>query len=137
MEMGSYALVKNGIVINVIAWDGVEFDKQAGTGWSAPAGVTAIKVGSNEIPSIGLGYSEGVFECPATPIAVEPAPLTRAEVEALRLRAYADPIMGSDRYFAEAARIQAMGGTEAEVEVARDSGAARSAEIQALYPWPV
>lgn len=61
---------------------------------------------------------------------------TRAEVEALRLRAYADPISGSDRYFAEAARVQAMGGTEEEVEAARSAGAARSAEIQALYPWP-
>ncbi|WP_447763887.1 hypothetical protein [Pseudomonas reinekei] len=36
-----------------------------------------------------------------------------------------------------AARVQAMGGTEEEVEAARAAGAARSAEIQMLYPWPV
>jgi hypothetical protein len=62
---------------------------------------------------------------------------THAEIEALRLRAYADPITGSDRYFAEAARVQAMAGTAEEIEEARAAGAARSAEIQAQYPWPV
>ena len=71
------------------------------------------------------------------PVPAEPVPAnTRSEVEALRLRAYADPITGSDRYFAEAARVQAMGGTAGEVEAARSAGAARSTEIQALYPWP-
>lgn len=72
----------------------------------------------------------------ATPVAIELAPLTRNEIEALRLLAYADPITGSDRYFAEAARVQATGETEEEVDVARCAGAARSAEIQARYPWP-
>lgn len=68
----------------------------------------------------------------------EPVPVkTRAEIEALRLLAYADPITGSDRYFAEAARVQAMGGTAGEIELARTAGATRSAEIQAQYPWPV
>ena len=62
--------------------------------------------------------------------------LTHEQVESSRLRAYADPITGSDRYFAEAARIQAMGGTSNEIEKARAAGAARSAEIQAQYPWP-
>lgn len=65
-----------------------------------------------------------------------PAPLTTTEIEQLRLRAYADPITGSDRYFAEAARLQAMGGTDDEIEAARAAGSARYAEIQAAYPWP-
>jgi hypothetical protein len=135
--MDRYALVESGIVVNVIAWDGVEYDEETGIGWSPPAGVTVVKVGSGDVPSIGLGYSNGVFERPTDTIIVEPASLTRAEIEALRLRAYADPITGSDRYFAEAARVQAMGGTVDEIEAARASGATRSEEIQALYPWPV
>lgn len=135
--MDRYALVRGGTVVNVIAWDGVEYDEETGVGWSPLAGVTAIKVGSGDIPSIGLGYSDGAFEQPALPdIIIDPAPPTRSDIEALRLRAYADPITGSDRYFAEAARVQAMGGTEEEAEVARAAGATRSAEIQALYPWP-
>lgn len=64
------------------------------------------------------------------------APATVEEVERMRLVAYADPITGSDRFFAEAARLQAMGGTTDEIEAARAAGAARYAEIQGQYPWP-
>lgn len=69
---------------------------------------------------------------------LNPSPdgLTRTEVEAMRLRAYADPLTGSDRYFAEAARLQVMGGTAEEIDAARAAGANRYAEIQAQYPWP-
>lgn len=63
----------------------------------------------------------------------ERPPLTREEVEALRLRAYADPLTGSDRYFAEAQRMQVMG--EPDWEAVRAAGIARFEEIQALYPW--
>ena len=63
-------------------------------------------------------------------------PMTVEEVERLRLVAYADPITGSDRFFAEAARLQAIGGTTDEIEAARAAGAARYAEIQGQYPWP-
>lgn len=63
-----------------------------------------------------------------------PAPLTYEQVETLRLRAYADPLSGSDRYFAEAARMQAVG--EDGWEAVRVQGATRYAEIQAEYPWP-
>lgn len=60
--------------------------------------------------------------------------LTRVEVEALRLRAYADPINGSDRYFSEAARMQAMG--ESGWEAVRAAGVERYQAIQAEFPWP-
>ena len=62
-------------------------------------------------------------------------PATREEVEAQRLRAYADPITGSDRYFAEAQRESLIGNSEA-AEAAKALGLARFAEIQAEYPWP-
>lgn len=63
-------------------------------------------------------------------------PPTRDEVESARLAAYAHPVTGSDRYFAEAARLQAMGGTSEEIDAARTAGAARYADIQAEFPWP-
>ena len=64
-----------------------------------------------------------------------PLPLTRAQVEVVRLRAYADPIHGSDRYFAEAQRESLLGNAEA-AEAAKELGQARFAEIQSDNPWP-
>lgn len=64
-----------------------------------------------------------------------PPPATRADIEAARLRAYADPLTGSDRYFAEAQRESLLGNAEA-AEAAKALGMARFAEIQAEYPWP-
>lgn len=63
-----------------------------------------------------------------------PVRLTRQDVERLRIGAYADPLKGSDRYFADANRMQVMG--ESGWEAVRDAGIARYKEIQALYPWP-
>lgn len=63
-----------------------------------------------------------------------PAPPSKEEVEVLRLRAYAEPLTGSDRYFSEAQRMQMMG--EPGWEAIRDQGAARFQEIQFSYPWP-
>lgn len=69
-------------------------------------------------------------------VALPPPPaLTRADVEAMRLTAYADPIKGSDRYFAEAQRESLLGNAEA-AEAAKALGLARFAEIQAEHPWP-
>ena len=62
--------------------------------------------------------------------------LTREQIEAQRLRAYADPLTGSDRYFAEASRLQAMGAAQEEIDAANAAGANRYAEIQGEYPWP-
>lgn len=59
---------------------------------------------------------------------------TREQVEALRLSDYADPVTGSDRYFAEAARMNAMGEAGADAVIA--AGVARYEEIQLEYPWP-
>jgi hypothetical protein len=60
-------------------------------------------------------------------------PLTREQIEARRLRAYAEPLTGSDRYFAEAQRMQIMG--EEGWEAVCASGVARYEAIQTLYPW--
>lgn len=50
-----------------------------------------------------------------------------------RLKAYADPETGSDRHFAEASRLEAMGQT-IEAGQARVVGLTRYQEIKALYP---
>lgn len=56
-------------------------------------------------------------------------------VETQRLAAYANPITGSDRHFAEAVRLDAMGDTDG-AETARSVGLARYDEIRSQYPWP-
>ena len=61
---------------------------------------------------------------------------SRHNIERLRLIAYADPITGSDRYFAEAARLMAIGGASADIDAATEAGITRAAEIAAMYPWP-
>lgn len=71
----------------------------------------------------------------AAPVILPTEPLTYEQVEALRLRAYADPITGSDRYFAEAQR-ETLLGNAAAADAAKALGMARFAEIQAEYPWP-
>lgn len=58
----------------------------------------------------------------------------RSEVERLRLLAYADPITGSDRYFAEASRMDATG--ESGSGAYREAGVKRYSEIQSQFPWP-
>lgn len=63
----------------------------------------------------------------------ESIPPTREQIEALRLRAYADPLTGSDRYFSEAQRMQAMG--EQGWKEVRAAGVSRFDAIQTLYPW--
>lgn len=62
--------------------------------------------------------------------------VTRQDVERQRLSAYADPLTGSDRYFSEANRLEAMGQSIESIEAARKAGADRYTEIQAQHPWP-
>ena len=49
---------------------------------------------------------------------------------------YANPLTGSDRWFAEAARLAAMSATQEEVDAAKQKGIARYNEIQLEHPWP-
>lgn len=62
-----------------------------------------------------------------------PPEYTSEQVEAMRLRAYADPLTGSDRYFAEAQRMEAMG--EPGWQDIRAAGVRRFNEIQKEFPW--
>lgn len=86
-----------------------------------------------------LNEADGIWRLLDGKIVKEPLPVvdlpppTREEVEALRLRAYADPLIGSDRYFAEAQRMQVM--NESGWETIRDAGVKRFEDIQAQFPW--
>ena len=102
----------------------------------------AVEVSSSHRAALLAGEASGkiiVAGEGGLPILIDPPPppaSTREQIEAQRLRAYADPLTGSDRYFAEAARLQVMGATAEEIDAAKAAGAARYAEIQAQYPWP-
>lgn len=61
--------------------------------------------------------------------------LSKDEIEACRLRAYAQPLTGSDRLFSEAMRMQIM--SEEGYEHVRAHAIARFEAIQSQYPWPV
>lgn len=78
---------------------------------------------------IVLGQDGKLFLKDADPIV-----LTTDEINSRRLRAYANPITGSDRYFAEAQRMQMMG--EAGWEDVRAEGVKLFVAIQDKFPWP-
>lgn len=65
---------------------------------------------------------------------LEPLPLSKEDVEANRMRAYAHPVTGTDRLFSEVIRMQTMG--EPDWEAVRDHAIERFNEIKALFPWP-
>lgn len=59
-----YAIVKDGMVVNVVVWDG-------NTEWQPPEGTTAIKVTEETGPAyIGFPYADGRFTSPPAPVDV-------------------------------------------------------------------
>lgn len=78
---------------------------------------------------IAMTDSEAIAHLNAT----SPPPPSRERMEAMRLRAYANPLTGSDRLFSESKRMQIMGEEGHEDVLAR--AIARFEEIQAQYPW--
>jgi len=95
----------------------------------------------DDLEEIGREIYKEVMEGKHGSIAeyVPPQPPTHEElvarVEAARKAAYADAQTGSDRHFAEAARLEAIGDT-AGAEDARAAGLVRYDEIRAEHPWP-
>lgn len=69
--MGSYAVVKEGVVINVVAWDGE-------AEWSPDAGV-AVK--TDTPVAIGWSYDDGVFSAPPVPEPSQAERVASAEQE--------------------------------------------------------
>jgi hypothetical protein len=59
--MNNYAIVENGLVVNVIVWEGNE------STWQPPAGTQAILVPENVSVSIGYTCNGTTFSAPVTP----------------------------------------------------------------------
>lgn len=93
-----------------------------------------IYIKCDESVCVGHIYAKGKFSAPNDAL---PA-LTREEIEAQRLMAYANPVTGSDRYFSEALSMQAQGAPASSTEVKDTAarGLARKLEIQAELPYP-
>lgn len=64
-----------------------------------------------------------------------PAIPSRGDVEIKRLRAYADPITGCDRFKAEA-YAERLSGNEEAAAIAEQKLLARREQIKAENPWP-
>lgn len=59
--MGTYAIVENSIVQNVVVWDGNTED------WQPPAGTSAVEVTDVTGPAfIGGDYENGKFSAPTS-----------------------------------------------------------------------
>ena len=57
----SYAVIENGMVVNVIVWDGEDE-------FTVPDNLQLINISDiSEQPGIGWAYSDGVFTAPPTP----------------------------------------------------------------------
>ncbi|MBN3832975.1 hypothetical protein [Burkholderia sp. Ac-20344] len=61
--MSNYAIVKIGVVANVIVWDGNK-NVQSG-GWEPPSGTTAVPLEPSTFVCIGYAYDGTKFSPPA------------------------------------------------------------------------
>lgn len=85
-----------------------------------------------------MGLADDKVKLTQAEVAAHMAPYkhTYDEVMNLRRTAYANPLTGSDRWFAEANRLTIMGSTTEEIDEAKAQGVARYEEIQLENPWP-
>lgn len=60
MTTNSYAIVENGVVDNIVVWDGE-------AEWSPPAGTTAVQVPATATVDIGYSWDGKNFTKPASP----------------------------------------------------------------------
>lgn len=55
--MSTYAVVQNGVVTNLVEWDGA-------SDWAPPNGATLVQVHPGQDVTVGSTYSGGVFSLP-------------------------------------------------------------------------
>ena len=60
-----YALVENGVVVNVIVWDGAQFNAETGEGWAPPEGQQAVVIPDDSPAAIGWSCDGSTFTPPA------------------------------------------------------------------------
>lgn len=117
--MNNFALIENGVVTNIIVWDGVTYDPGTpeippgddgkggvpavpASGWSPPDGVVAVVIPDGESVAIGWLYDGAAFSAPPVP------PLTADQIlaantsqsSALMATANAATVGMSDAYVA-------------------------------------
>jgi len=101
----------------------------------------ALEITDELYAEVFAGQAIGMLIVPdadGLPTAVDPPPPpppTRAQIDALRLQAYANPLTGSDHFFAESVRLKAQGDPQGAA-AAIAAGQARYDAIRAEYPWP-
>lgn len=59
-EIGDYAVVENGMVVNTAVWDGV-------TRWPLPDGQIAVRLPEGSPVSVGWAYDKGIFTAVSIP----------------------------------------------------------------------
>ncbi|RIJ12033.1 hypothetical protein DXT77_05745 [Pseudomonas sp. 91RF] len=96
-----------------------------------------VQLSNQEFQALFAAQSSGKQIVPGPegkPIATDPVPYTREQIERLRNAAYSDIQTGTDRLFAEVSRLKLM--NEPGWEDAQARAVARYQEIQAEFPWP-
>ena len=108
MMNNTYALIENGLVTNVVVWNGDTAN------WQPPDGVEVVEIEEGATVGIGYSYADGVFAAPTAP----PPPIpTAAEVLAqcdallamatLRIAPLQDAVDLDDTTAAETAALKA------------------------------
>ena len=94
-----------------------------------------VKITKKRKEELMVGQAEGrpiVAGPDGSPINADQPRPSNEQILQQRQRAYADPLTGSDRFFAEASRMQLSG--EPGFEDVQQAGLARYAEIKTEYP---
>ncbi|MGF6492783.1 hypothetical protein ABIE56_000940 [Luteibacter sp. 621] len=60
-DVKTYAVVQDGVIVNVVAWDGV-------TAWEAPDGTEVVEIPADVNAGIGWSFAAGVFTAPPPPV---------------------------------------------------------------------
>ena len=123
--MSNYAIVENGIVTNIVTWDG-DAEK-----WSAPDGAIAVAI-SGEVPvCIGWTYADGTFSDPDAP----PAP-TAEEIAAQQAQAFQSTCTFALQQMLDSlARAWGYDSIVSAASYATSSNAQFAAEAKTLIDW--
>lgn len=70
--MANYAIVENGVVVNIVIWDGV-------AEWSPNTGQTAVEIKDGDEVGIGYSFIDGEFVAPVLPVPTHEELVTEAE----------------------------------------------------------
>jgi len=60
MSDQTYAIIDDGIVVNIVVWDGNTET------WQPPEGSTAVEITAEQVVGVGYTYSAGQFEAPVS-----------------------------------------------------------------------